>query len=59
MVAGAWVGFNVTTDLLAVLTTIVGATAGANLALLTLDIAGARRFAEDAEETIEAQAVVA
>ena len=42
--AGAWFGFNATAeDLVAVLTTIVGATAGANLALLTLDIAWDRR----------------
>jgi pimeloyl-ACP methyl ester carboxylesterase len=36
---GARLGFNATEGLLAVLTTIVGATAGGNLALLALDIA--------------------
>jgi hypothetical protein len=36
---GALLGFNATTDLLALVTAIVGATAGANLILLALDIA--------------------
>jgi hypothetical protein len=35
---GAWLGFNATTDLLALVTAIVGAAAGANLILLVLDI---------------------
>jgi hypothetical protein len=36
---GAWLGFHATTDLLALVTAIVGAVAGANLILLVLDIA--------------------
>jgi pimeloyl-ACP methyl ester carboxylesterase len=42
-VAGAWMGFHATTDLLALLTAIVGAAAGGNLSLLALDVAGNRR----------------
>jgi hypothetical protein len=58
---GALLGFNATTGLLAVITTIVGAAAGANLALVGLDIAWDRqvhdRFASaKAEETPEARA---
>ena len=34
---GAWLGFHVTAGLFAVFTTIIGATAGANLILLVLD----------------------
>jgi hypothetical protein len=41
--AGAWLGFHATGDLVALLTAIVGATAGANLILLALDIAWDRR----------------
>ena len=40
--AGAWLGFNATTDMVAVLTAIVGAMAGANLALILLDMWTAR-----------------
>jgi hypothetical protein len=36
--AGAWLGFNAGTDLLALVTAIVGATAVANLALIVLDV---------------------
>lgn len=39
---GAWLGFHATEGFLALITTIVGATLGANLILLTLDIAGDR-----------------
>ena len=39
---GAWLGFNATTGLLALITAIVGATVGANLLLIALDIAWAR-----------------
>jgi hypothetical protein len=58
---GALLGFNATTGLLAVITTIVGAAAGANLALVGLDIAWDRqvhdRFASvKPEETPEARA---
>jgi pimeloyl-ACP methyl ester carboxylesterase len=60
---GAWLGFNVTDagfGFLAPFVAIVGATAGANLALILLDIAwdrqGRVRSAEtDAKETLEAQ----
>ena len=50
---GAWLGFNATADLKALLTTIVGATAGANLAVILIDIARdrsarARRARSDA-----------
>jgi hypothetical protein len=36
---GAWLGFSAATDLLALITAIVGAVAGANLALIGLDVA--------------------
>jgi hypothetical protein len=39
---GAWLGFHAGTDLLALITAIVGATAGANLTLIVLDIARER-----------------
>ena len=42
---GAWLGFNVLSGLFAVITTIVGATAVSNLALLVLDIAWERQSA--------------
>lgn len=58
---GAWLGFNSTTGLLALITTIVGATVGANLTLILLDIAWDRqahdRFARaNAQATVEAGA---
>ena len=40
--AGAWLGFNATADLLALVTAIVGATAGANLLLIVRDATSAR-----------------
>ncbi len=40
---GAWLGFNATEGLLAVITTIAGAAVGANLTLIFLDAAGERR----------------
>jgi hypothetical protein len=43
--AGAFVGFQAGTGLLAVITTIAGAAAGSNLALVVLDIAGSPRRA--------------
>ena len=43
---GAWLGFNTTTGLLALITAIAGATVGANLLLITLDIAWARSLRE-------------
>ena len=36
---GAWLGFNATAGLMAVITTIVGAAVGANLGLIALDVA--------------------
>ena len=54
---GAWMGFEVKTGLLAVVTTILGAGVGANSTLLALDIAWDRqvrsRFAANAKETLE------
>jgi pimeloyl-ACP methyl ester carboxylesterase len=40
---GAWLGFNATEDLVALLTTIVGAAVGGNLTLIHLDVAWDRR----------------
>jgi hypothetical protein len=40
---GGWLGFNATEGLLALITTIVGAAVGANLALVLLDIAWDRQ----------------
>ncbi len=56
---GGWLGFNSTTGLLALITTIVGASVGANLTLVLLEIAWDRqahdRFAPtNAKETLEA-----
>ncbi|HEY1593851.1 MAG TPA: alpha/beta hydrolase, partial [Thermoleophilaceae bacterium] len=48
---GAWIGFSVLTGLFAVVTTIVGAAAGANLILLVLDIARDRTARELATDT--------
>ena len=39
---GAWLGFHAGTDLLALITAIVGSIAGANLALIVLDMSRAR-----------------
>jgi hypothetical protein len=50
-VIGGWLGFHVTGGLLAVLTTTVGAAAGANLVLLVLDIARDRTARELASAT--------
>jgi hypothetical protein len=57
---GGWLGFNAAEDLLALLTAILGATVGANLILLVLDIAWDRqardRFAAtNARDTLEAR----
>jgi hypothetical protein len=41
--AGGWLGFHAGTGLLAVITTIVGAAAGANLGVLTLDLVWGRQ----------------
>jgi hypothetical protein len=48
---GAWVGFHAATGLATVLTTIVGAALGANLAVLSLDIARDREAPDRAEES--------
>jgi uncharacterized membrane protein YdfJ with MMPL/SSD domain/pimeloyl-ACP methyl ester carboxylesterase len=55
---GAWLGFNATTGLMAVVTTIVGAAVGANLTVLALDISLEQRVADRsaaAKETLEAR----
>jgi len=54
--AGAWLGFQAATGLLAVIATIVGAAVGANLTLLSLDISMGRQVRErsaGARETLE------
>jgi pimeloyl-ACP methyl ester carboxylesterase len=48
---GAWLGFHAGTDLLALVTSIVGASAGANLALIGLDIASDRRAHQGVAES--------
>jgi pimeloyl-ACP methyl ester carboxylesterase len=59
---GAQLGFDTTEGLFAVVTTIVGAVAGANLTLVALDIAWdwqvRNRFAVKAEETLEATTAI-
>ena len=59
---GAWLGFNATEGLAALLTTIVGAMIGANLLLLTFDIARVRQARDDVTieptMTLEAQPTV-
>ena len=50
--AGAWLGFHAGTGLLAVVTTIVGAALGANLAVLGLDIARDREAPDRAAESL-------
>jgi pimeloyl-ACP methyl ester carboxylesterase len=49
--AGAYLGFHATTDLLALVTAVVGAVAGANLTLILLDMARARSVADPAPAT--------
>jgi hypothetical protein len=44
--AGAWLGMQATTDLVALLAAIAGAIAGANLALIVLDMTWDRRERE-------------
>jgi len=50
-VAGAWLGFHAADDLLALLTAIAGATAGANLMLILLDMSRARPVAAETART--------
>jgi hypothetical protein len=57
---GAWLGFNATEGLLALVTSIVGATVGANFILLALDFAWdlqarERRASADAEGALAAR----
>jgi uncharacterized membrane protein YdfJ with MMPL/SSD domain/pimeloyl-ACP methyl ester carboxylesterase len=57
---GAWLGFNATEDLVALLTAIVGSAVGANLILLVLDIAWDRQVrdryaATNVKETFKAR----
>lgn len=47
---GAWLAFDATTPPLAILTTIVGATAGANLLLIALDLVRGRSPSRDRQE---------
>ena len=49
--AGAWLGFNATSGLLSLITAIVGATVGANLILLALDISWDRQARDRVDET--------
>jgi len=49
---GAWLGFHAGFDLLALVTAIVGATAGANLALVVGDISRARQAQSAAESRV-------
>jgi pimeloyl-ACP methyl ester carboxylesterase len=49
---GAWLGFNATTGVLALVTTIVGAAAGSNLTLLALDIAWDRSARDRVADTV-------
>ena len=49
---GSWLGFNATEGLLALITTIVGAAAGANLTLVALDIAWDRQALDRVADTI-------
>jgi hypothetical protein len=58
--AGAWLGFSAASDMLALVTAVVGSTAGANLALIAVDIRRDRsardRVAESTfENTLEAR----
>jgi hypothetical protein len=48
---GAWLGFNATSGLLSLITAIVGATVGANLILLALDISWDRQARDRVDET--------
>jgi pimeloyl-ACP methyl ester carboxylesterase len=54
--AGAWLGFQAGADLLALITSIIGAIAGANLTLLTLDVLRARTAPERASAPMSAPA---
>ena len=57
--AGAWLGFHAGTGLLAVITTIVGAAAGANLGVLTLDLVWGRQVTDRSTETVGTERLVA
>jgi uncharacterized membrane protein YdfJ with MMPL/SSD domain/pimeloyl-ACP methyl ester carboxylesterase len=56
---GAWLGFNATTGLMAVVTTIVGAAIAANLTLLVLDISWGREVRDRCAETIARESLEA
>jgi uncharacterized membrane protein YdfJ with MMPL/SSD domain/pimeloyl-ACP methyl ester carboxylesterase len=51
-VAGAWLGFHAANGLLAVVTTIVGASVGANLGVLALDLVWDRQVRGRSEESV-------
>jgi pimeloyl-ACP methyl ester carboxylesterase len=57
--AGAWLGYQAAADLLALITAIVGATAGANLILLVFDISWDRRARDRFVETNEKEVLKA
>jgi hypothetical protein len=52
---GAWLGFHASTGLMAVITTIIGAAAGANLSVLALDLVWARPVRRRSAETAAAE----
>jgi hypothetical protein len=53
---GAWLGFHVTSGLMAVVTTIAGAAVGANLTLILLDVVRGPAFGEATEPPKQALA---
>jgi uncharacterized membrane protein YdfJ with MMPL/SSD domain/pimeloyl-ACP methyl ester carboxylesterase len=57
--AGAWLGYNAGTGLLAVVTTIVGAALGANLAVLVLDVSRDRQARDRIVDAVPAEALEA
>jgi hypothetical protein len=54
---GAWLGFNAASGLISLITAIVGATVGANLILLALDISWDRQARDRVEEATVAEAM--
>ena len=56
--AGAWLGFSCATAMLAVATTLVGAVAGANLALIARDIVAETRRRRHASEARGAEVLL-
>ena len=54
---GAWLGFNATAGVLALITTVVGASVGGNLTVLALDIAWDRSVRDRVAEPLAAPAL--